>query len=66
MKVTVDTIAPVAPTIASFTTDSGVAGDHITDDNTLTLGGSAEANSTVKIYDGATLLNSVTANASGA
>ena len=36
-----------APTIASFTTDSGVAGDHITNDSTLTLSGSAVANSTV-------------------
>ena len=45
-----------APTIASFSTDSGVVGDHITNDNTLTLTGTAEANSTVKVYDGTTLL----------
>ena len=57
--------APSAPTIASFTTDSGVVGDHITNDNTLTLTGSAAANSTVNVYDGATLLNSVVASASG-
>ena len=62
----IDTTAPVAPTIASFTTDSGVAGDHITNDNSLTLTGTAEAGSTVKIYDGATLLNSVTASGTGA
>ena len=47
------------PTIASFSTDSGVVGDDITNDNTLTLTGTAEANATVKLYDGATLLNSV-------
>ena len=35
LAVTVDTVAPVAPTIASFSTDSGVVGDHITNDNTL-------------------------------
>src|SRR5262249_9097255 len=35
-------------------------------DNTLTLTGAAEANSTVKVYDGTTLLGSVTANSSGA
>ena len=66
LAVTIDTTAPVAPTIASFSTDSGVAGDGITNDNTLTLTGTAEANSTVKVYDGATLLGSVTANGTGA
>ena len=63
---TIDTTAPVAPTIASFSPDSGVVGDHITNANTLTLTGTAEANSTVKVYDGATLLGSATANGSGA
>ncbi len=33
----IDTTAPVAPTIASFSNDSGTVGDHITNDNTLTL-----------------------------
>ena len=66
LTVTIDTTAPVAPSIASFSTDSGVVGDHITNDNTLTLTGTAEANSTVKVYDGATLLGSATANGSGA
>ena len=41
-------------------------GDRITNDNTLTLTGTAEANSTVKVYDGATLLGSATADGSGA
>ena len=63
---TIDTTAPVAPTIASFSTDSGMVGDHITNDNTLTLTGTAEANSTVKVYDGATLLGSALADAGGA
>ena len=66
LSVTIDTTAPVAPTIASFSTDSGMVGDGITNDNTLTLTGTAEANSTVKVYDGATLLGSATANGSGA
>ena len=43
-----------------------MVGDGITNDNTLTLTGTAEANSTVKVYDGATLLGSATANGSGA
>ena len=45
---------------------TGLAADHITNDNTLTLTGTAEAGSTVKIYDGTTLLGSVAANGSGA
>ena len=51
---------------ASFSTDSGTVGDGITNDNTLTLTGTAEASSTVKVYDGATLLGTATANGSGA
>ena len=66
LSVTIDTTAPVAPSIASFSTDSGTVGDGITNDNTLTLTGTAEANSTVKVYDGATLLGSAAANGSGA
>src|SRR6185369_13374074 len=65
LGVTIDTAAPVVPTIASFSTDSGTVGDGITNDNTLTLTGSAEANATVKVYDGVTLLGSATANGAG-
>ena len=65
LNVTIDTSAPVTPAIAAFSTDSGTAGDGITNDNTLTLTGSAEANATVKVYDGATLLGSATADGSG-
>ena len=65
-RVTIDTTAPVAPSIASFSTDSGTVGDGITNDNTLTLTGTAEANATVKVFDGATLLGSAVANGSGA
>ena len=66
LAVTIDTTAPVAPSITSFSTDSGTVGDGITNDNTLTLTGTAEANATVKVYDGATLLGSAVANGSGA
>ena len=66
LSVTIDTAAPVVPTIASYSTDSGTVGDGITNDNTLTLTGSAEANATVKVYDGANLLGSATANGAGA
>jgi glycosyl hydrolase family 16/Big-like domain-containing protein len=57
---------PGAPTIASFSNDSGVVGDKITNDNTLTLTGTAAANSTVKVFDGATQIGTATANSSGA
>ncbi|SFO57499.1 hypothetical protein SAMN05216330_103701 [Bradyrhizobium sp. Ghvi] len=60
------TTAPATPNIASFSSDTGIAGDHITSDQTLTLAGTAVANSTVKVFDGTTQLGSVTADASGA
>jgi beta-glucanase (GH16 family) len=60
------TTAPGAPTVASFSNDSGVVGDHITNDNTLTLTGTATANSSVKVFDGSTQVGTTTANSSGA
>ena len=66
LSVTIDTTAPVAPSITSFSPDTGTVGDGITTANVLTLTGSAEANATVKVYDGATLLGSAVANGSGA
>ncbi|MCK1665208.1 Ig-like domain-containing protein [Bradyrhizobium sp. 153] len=60
------TTAPAAPKIASFSTDSGVADDHITNDKTLTLAGTAAANSTVKVFDGTTQLGTATTDANGA
>ena len=56
---------PSTPTIASFSTDSGVAGDRVTNDNSLTLTGAAPANSTVKVFDGSTLIATATASSSG-
>jgi hypothetical protein len=57
--------APAAPTITSFSTDSGVVGDHITNDNTPTLSGMAVANSTIKVFDGTTQIATATADATG-
>ncbi|MGY3411038.1 hypothetical protein ACVWZV_007151 [Bradyrhizobium sp. GM5.1] len=54
-----------APTIASFSTDSGTAGDKITNDNTIELKGASAAGSTVKIYDGTTQIGSTTTDSSG-
>lgn len=66
LGVTVDTQAPARPAISSFSPDSGTVGDGITDINQLTLIGAAEANSTVKVFDGASLLSTTKANAAGA
>jgi hypothetical protein len=58
--------APAAPKITALSNDSGVAGDRITNDNTLTLTGTAAANGTVKVFDGTTQVGTATANSSGA
>ncbi len=66
LSVRVDAVAPVAPKITSFVPDTGTAGDGITNANRLTLAGTAEAGSTVRIFDGTTGIGAATANASGA
>jgi hypothetical protein len=57
---------PTVPKIGSMSNDTGVKGDGITSDNTLTLTGSAAANSVVKVFDGAKAVGTATANSSGA
>ena len=65
--IVIDTVAPTfVPTISSFSPDTGVVGDHITNFDMLTFTGTAQANSTVALYDGTTLLGTVAANGSGA
>ena len=63
----VDGIAPVAPTIAlTPSSDSGMSShDGITRIATPALTGVAEANSTVTLYEGATVIGSAAADASG-
>ncbi|HID3972199.1 TPA: Ig-like domain-containing protein [Enterobacter cloacae] len=68
--VTIDTDAPVKPTINAALDDVGsvqgnLANGGTTDDPTPTLSGKAEAGSTVKIYDQNGLLGEVTAKADG-
>jgi hypothetical protein len=53
----IDTTAPVAPVIVNYTLNSN---------NTVSLSGSAEANSTIKVYDRQTALGTTTASVSGA
>jgi hypothetical protein len=57
---TVDTTAPTAP---SITTPSGTV---VTTSTSLTLSGTAEANATVHLYDGATLIATTAASGLGA
>jgi hypothetical protein len=57
---------PNAPVISSFSPDSGKVGDGITNATVLTLTGTAEANSTVMVFDGSTKLGTATVNGSGA
>jgi hypothetical protein len=63
---TPDTVAPAAPMITAFTPDTGTVGDRITTASVLTLSGSAEAGSTVKMFDGTTQIGTAQANTSGA
>ncbi|WP_426318189.1 Ig-like domain-containing protein [Pseudoduganella sp. R-43] len=57
-----DTGVPSAPSAPVLTIDSGISSsDLVTNVNTPTFTGSAENGSTVRIYDGAVLLGSVTA-----
>src|SRR5207247_2226967 len=66
-SVTVDAIAPAAPTGLSLdsTTDSGTKGDGITNFTQLKIDGTAEVGSTVTLYDsnGTTVLGTGVANA---
>jgi hypothetical protein len=59
------TPAPSTPTIASFSNDSGAVGDHITNDSTLTLAGTAAASSIVKVFDGSTQIGTANTNSNG-
>src|SRR5262249_39253338 len=64
--VTINVPTATTPTITSFSVDSGIVGDGVTNDRTLTLTGIADANTTIKVYDGAILLGSTTADSGGA
>jgi len=68
--VVVDATAPVAPVISAVVDDVGsitgpMVGNNPTNDTRPTLNGTAEANATVRIYDGTTLVGTVTADANG-
>jgi hypothetical protein len=63
-----DTLAPAAPSVPVLdaASDSGVShSDNLTSTGTPTLSGQAEAGATVKLYDGATLVGTGTADSGG-
>lgn len=62
----VDTVTPATPAITTFSPDSNISGDGITNANHITLNGAAEAGSTVKIFDGSTQIGTATTSAMGA
>ena len=65
-SVTIDTVAPAAPVVTGITNDSGSSGsDGITNDQTLVISGTAEANSTVSVSVDGGLPVDVTANGGG-
>lgn len=57
--------ALAAPVVGSFSPDSNIVGDGITNANHVTLSGTATANTTVEVFDGATQLGSVTVASNG-
>ncbi|MBO3699518.1 Ig-like domain-containing protein, partial [Roseivirga sp. E12] len=61
-----DATAPAVPVVSSITTDSGANGaDGITNDNTLSFNGTAEANATVEVFIDAVSIGTTTADATG-
>ncbi|MES0064063.1 Ig-like domain-containing protein, partial [Mesorhizobium sp. M0041] len=61
---TIDTTA-AAPVITGFTSDSGTVGDHITSDTSLMINGTAEANSTVTVFQNGVSIGTALADGSG-
>lgn len=53
------------PVFQSMSTDTGAVGDNITTDHTLHLTGTADAATTIRVFDGFTLLGSTAANGLG-
>ena len=62
-----DNTPPSSPIVLGITDDTGVsASDGITNDNTPTFSGTAEADSTVTLYNGSIFVDRTTADTSGA
>ena len=56
----------MAPSITALSVDSGTVGDHLTNDQTLTLSGTAgAAGNTVEIFQGGASIGTTVADAGG-
>jgi len=64
--VTIDRAAPTATVITGFSDDTGVGGDKLTSDDTLTIAGTAEPLSRVTVFFDGVVEGTTTADASGA
>jgi ELWxxDGT repeat protein len=65
MTVIVDTVAPAVPTITDFADNSGLTTDNITNDQTVTLSGTTDGDTTVHVFDGPAELGQVAVGADG-
>ncbi|MBA5637430.1 DUF4347 domain-containing protein [Duganella sp. LX20W] len=63
ISVTIDTVAPGAPVITTFADNSGATSDTISNDNTPTLTVTAQADTTVSIYQDGALVGTATQTA---
>jgi hypothetical protein len=63
ISVAIDTVAPNAPVITGFAANSGSTADTVSNDSTPTLTVTAEADATVSIYQGGTLVGTATQTA---
>lgn len=64
--IVIDTIAPPAPSITSISPDTDPVGDHATASQSVTLSGTAEAGSTVTIFQNGVSIGTTQADNSGA
>ncbi|WP_421976653.1 MBG domain-containing protein [Roseivirga seohaensis] len=66
LRVVNDETAPAAPIVASISTDTGSSGtDNLTNDQTLEINGTAEANASVEVFVGGNSIGNTTADGSG-
>ncbi|SEW35473.1 Ig-like domain (group 3), partial [Roseivirga pacifica] len=66
LRVVNDETAPTAPVISSISTDAGSsATDNLTNDQTLEINGTSEANASVEVFIGGNSIGNTTADGSG-
>ncbi|WP_372993994.1 Ig-like domain-containing protein, partial [Sulfitobacter sp.] len=65
LNITIDTSAQNASEVSGVSEDTNIDGDGITNDNTLTFNGTAEAGSVVEVFVNGTAIGTTTANTDG-